>query len=257
MNISLKNKKALVCGSTQGIGKAIAISLAQAGAEITCMARNESALFEIVNRLEGDQHQFLVADFADFDSVLKHENTIKSSGFDILINNAGGPPPGKASESEWEDFEKAIDMHLKVSHHLMKWVTPSMKESGYGRILNIISTSVRIPIPGLGVSNTVRGAMASWSKTISNELAPFGITVNNILPGPINTGRLQSIIESQATKKNISVSESEAGMKSSVPAGRFGESEEIANLAVFLSSDKASYINGVNIPVDGGRTGSI
>lgn len=257
MNVSLKGKNALVCGSTQGIGKAIAVELAAAGASVTLLARNENQLEAVANKLPGTGHHYLLADFSDFESVKKHREAIQNGSYHILINNAGGPPPGLASDAEWEEFEMAMTMHLKVSHHLMQWVTPFMKKEKYGRIINVISTSVKIPIHGLGVSNTVRGAMASWSKTISNELAKDGITVNNILPGPIETQRLFSIISNSAKKNQVSEEDASNQMKASVPAGRFGKPEELGYLAVFLSSERAGYINGVSIPVDGGRTGSL
>lgn len=257
MNVGLDHKNALVCGSTQGIGKAIAIELAKCGASVTLMARNEDLLKKTVNELEGKEHNYLVADFSDFATVEAHREKIREGNYHILINNAGGPPPGPASAADWSEYEKALTMHLKVSHHLMQWVVPSMRNHQYGRIINVISTSVRIPIKGLGVSNTVRGGMASWSKSISNELAAEGITVNNILPGPIETQRLFAIIKGTAQKKGISEEASAAQMKETVPAGRFGKPEELGYLAAFLCSAYASYINGVSIPVDGGRTGSL
>lgn len=257
MNVNLTGKNALVCGSTQGIGRAIALSLAKSGASLTLMARDEKKLKELISTLEGSGHNYLVADFSDFSSVLKHKVQVERGNFHILINNAGGPPPGAAYEADWREYENALTMHLKVSHHLLQWTVESMKKANYGRVINVISTSVKIPIKGLGVSNTTRGAMASWSKSVSNELASYGITVNNILPGPINTGRLTSIIESQAQKTGKSIEEVEKQMKSTVPAARFGEPEELGYLATFLSSEFAGYINGVSIPVDGGRTGSL
>lgn len=246
-----------MCGSTQGIGFAIAQSLAKQGASVTLISRSEEALQEALDHLEGEDHQFLVADFTDFQQLNKLKDKIEATGFDILINNSGGPAPGLVKDATWEDFETGLTMHLKSSHHLAQWVIPHMRSEGYGRIINIISTSVRIPIQGLGVSNTIRGAMASWSKTLSNEVAQFGITVNNILPGPIETQRLKQIIANNAEKKGVSEEEEERNWKLSVPARRFGRPEEIGSTAVFLCSDEAGYINGINIPVDGGRTGSI
>ncbi len=256
MNLSLKGKKALIGGSTQGIGLAIATQLADQECEVVLISRSEESLKKAVDEI-GKLASYLVADFSDYGQILACEERIKNEKFDILVNNAGGPPPGLASEAEWESFQNAIDIHLKTSHALAKWTVPSMREKQYGRIINIISTSVKIPIPGLGVSNTVRGAMASWSKTMSNELAQYGITVNNILPGPIETNRLKGLIESIAERKGVSVTEVEDEMKQSVPAKRFGRPEELGALAAFLCSDHAAYINGTSIPVDGGRTGSI
>lgn len=257
MNLNLKNRKALVCGSTQGIGLAIAKRLAEEGAIVTLLGRNLQKLEELVNELGGTGHSYLKADFFKYEELQALEEQVTNGEFSILVNNAGGPPPGLVHESEWDDFEKAIDMHLKASHFLSKSVIPSMKVGGYGRIINIISTSVRIPIDGLGVSNTVRGAMASWSKTLSNEVGQFGITVNNILPGFIETGRLSGLVTSWSKKDQVSEDEMVDKLKATVPVRRFGRPEELAALAVFLCGDEAGYLNGINIPFDGGRTGSI
>lgn len=257
MNVRLNGKKALVGGSTQGIGKAIALAFAAAGAQVTLLARNEEKLRKVLQDLEGEGHDFLVADFSDFNSLERHKEQISTAKYQILVNNAGGPAPGPAHTAGWEDFEKALTAHLKTSHQLVQWVIPAMRAAGYGRIVNIISTSVKIPIPGLGVSNTTRGAVASWSKTLAYELGKDGITVNNILPGTVNTQRLKSIIDGEATTAGVSPKEIAEKMKSTVPARRFGEPEELAYLATFLCSELAGYINGTNIPVDGGRTGSL
>ncbi len=256
MNLSLEGKRALVCGSTQGIGLAIAASLAENDAAVTLLARSEDSLKSALTHLEGT-HSFLAADFADFRELENIKEDIVDGRFDILINNSGGPAPGLVKDASWSDFEEAFTMHLKTSHHLAQWVIPNMTSNGFGRIINVISTSVRIPIQGLGVSNTVRGSMASWAKTLSNEIAQFGITVNNILPGPIDTKRLHAIIADQAQKKGVSEEEMESTWKLSVPARRFGKPKEIGSLVTFLCSEEAGYINGINIPVDGGRTGSI
>ena len=257
MNLDLKSRKALVCGSSQGIGKAVAQSLAKEGAEITLVARNKSKLEAVKEDLEGDDHLIFTADLSDkagIDSLIGHlaENT-----YDIVVNNTGGPAPGDINEADISQFQKAIEMHLFASHRIMQEVLPSMKKNQYGRFINIISTSVKIPIKGLGVSNTIRGAMASWSKTLSLELGQFGITVNNILPGFIDTDRLQSLITSIADARGVTTDVIASEMKATIPAARFGDALEIGNLAAFLASPAAAYINGVNIPVDGGRTGSM
>jgi 3-oxoacyl-[acyl-carrier protein] reductase len=257
MNIKVQGKHALVCGSTQGIGKAIAQSLAESGVKITLLARNENLLKETMTGLHGSGHQYLVADFTDFESLSKIKHEIENAQIDILINNAGGPPPGQLHEAKWQELDKAINMHLKASHHLTQWVVPHMKRISFGRIINIISTSVKIPIPGLGVSNTVRGAMGSWVKTLSNELGQYGITVNSLLPGFMNTVRLEAIIENQMKKTDKSREEVVEAMKATVPVRRFGEPHEIASLATYLCSVDSGYLNGLSIPIDGGRTGSI
>ncbi|MFT7629152.1 MAG: 3-oxoacyl-[acyl-carrier protein] reductase [Mariniblastus sp.] len=262
MHICLKNKNALVCGSTQGIGKAAAIALALAGANVTLAARNEERLNEVLSELDtsqGQQHDVLVADFQNPESLFEQAKAKIENGqpFHILVNNTGGPPGGEIFAATLEAFESAFTQHLKCNHLLTQAVVPGMKEAGFGRIINVISTSVKQPLDGLGVSNTIRGAVASWSKTLANELGKFGITVNNVLPGATATERLASIIENKANKTGQSVDAVSESMRNSVPAKRFAAPQEIANAIVFLASDQASYINGINLPVDGGRTKSL
>ncbi len=261
MNLNLKNKTALVCGSTQGIGKASAIQLAAQGANIVLLARNEAKLKLIQEELDTDQgqkHQYIVADFSQPDNLKEVINTfVQSNSIHILINNTGGPPGGPIVEAETIAFLQAFSNHLICNHILAQAVIPGMKEDGFGRIVNIISTSVKQPLNGLGVSNTIRGAVANWAKTMANELGRFGITVNNILPGATNTKRLQSIIENKAKKLNRTIAEVEEEMRSEIPANRFAQPEELANAVGFLASPAASYINGTNMPVDGGRTGCL
>src|ERR1043166_8153550 len=204
MDLNLKDKRAIVCGSTQGIGKASAIELALLGATVTLLARDENKLKAILRELpspHGQKHDFIVADFGFPEQVKTAiEKFVSSNEIQILVNNTGGPPGGQAIDAKTEDFLSAINAHLICSQILVQACTPSMKKNKYGRIINVISTSVKIPIKGLGVSNTVRGAMASWSKTLSLELAPFGITVNNVLPGSTKTARIESIIQTRAQK---------------------------------------------------------
>ncbi len=259
MNIDLTGKRAVVCGSSQGIGLATASALATLGASITLLARDEAALQRAQASLPnspGQEHTVLVADFADESNVRSViDSFVKSAGgADILINNTGGPAAGPAIDANPDDFVRAFKMHLVCNQILTQALTPRMKERKWGRIVNIISTSVKAPIPGLGVSNTVRGAVASWSKTIATELAPFGITVNNILPGFTATARLDALIKGRAAKGDSSPDTVAANMRGSVPMGRFGEPEEIAAAAAFLCSPAASYITGISVPVDGGRT---
>jgi len=259
MNLDLKNKTALVCGSTQGIGKATAIQLANMGANLVLVARNESKLAEVINELpnNGNQnHRFIKADF-NFppELKLKVENWIAEFGnIDILINNTGGPAGGPANAAKSDEFIHAFNMHLICNHLLAQCVIPGMKENKFGRIINVISTSVKQPLNGLGVSNTIRGAVANWSKTLANELGAFNITVNNVLPGATNTGRLQEIIKNKAQKQQVSESKVAEAMTAQVPMQRFAEPNEVANGICFLASPAASYINGINLPVDGGRT---
>lgn len=257
MELNLSNKRALVCGGSKGIGGAIAKALSKEGVSVTMVARNEAELHAQLSSLSGSGHQVMVADFSNPDDVNRVCEYVRQQNMDIVVNNTGGPPPGPIVEATLDQFESAMNMHLKASHQIMQAAVSHMKNQRFGRFINVISTSVKIPIKGLGVSNTTRGAMASWSKTLSNELAPFGITVNNILPGAISTTRLDAIIANTAEKSGVSIEESTNAMKSTIPAGRIGEPEEMASLATFLASEKASYITGVSIPVDGGRTGSL
>tara|TARA_A100001037_G_C15000129_1_gene566633 strand:- start:99 stop:878 length:780 start_codon:yes stop_codon:yes gene_type:complete len=259
MNLDLKNKNAIVCGSTQGIGEASAIELAKLGANVTLIARNESKLSAVVNKLDksiGQHHKFICIDFSNSDK-LKTRVDLLDENYHILINNTGGPAAGPIVEADVNAFEDAFKMHVINNQILVQKVVEGMKRECFGRIVNIISTSVKAPIPGLGVSNTIRAAVANWAKTLSIELGPYGITVNNVLPGFTNTNRLKSIISNKAKKQGKSQEEIEEIMKNSVPAKRFGEANEIANAIAFLCTPAASYINGVNIPVDGGRTQSL
>ena len=261
MEIDLTGKTALVCGSTQGIGLATAIELASLGAKVVAMARNSDSLKKVVGSLPGNDlnHDYLVADFTRPQLVRKaiDEFLEENKGIHILINNTGGPPGGKAYEADPEEYRVAFNQHLVSNQVLVQALVPFMIEQGYGRIINIISTSVKIPISGLGVSNTIRGAVANWSKTLANELGTFGITVNNVLPGSTKTGRLDSIFNSKAQKEGISVEQVMEMAKKEIPAGRFADPSEVAYAIAFLSSPAASYINGINLPVDGGRTGSL
>jgi len=261
MNLSLEGKNAVVCGSTQGIGLAIAEELALLGANCTLMARNEGALKEVIHNLDTalrQEHDYIVADFSNPQEVKTaiEEHTAKHS-VHILINNTGGPQGGGIIDAKEEDFLKAFNQHLICNHILTTAVIPSMKKEGYGRIINIISTSVKIPLKNLGVSNTIRGSVASWAKTMANELGQFNITVNNLLPGSITTQRLAAVMEATARRGNVLIDVVEKNMKEEIPMKRFGEASEIASVAAFLASPAASYVNGVSIPVDGGRTGSI
>ncbi len=261
MNLSLEGKNAVVCGSTQGIGFAIAEELALLGANCTLMARNGQALKEVIHELDialRQEHNYLVADFSKPEEVKKViEEHVRHYKVHILINNTGGPPAGPIIDAKEEDFLKAFNQHLICNHILTKAVVPSMKKEKYGRIINIISSSVKIPIKNLGVSNTIRGAVASWSKTMANELGQFNITVNNLLPGNISTQRLASLIETTAKKGNVLIQVVEQNMKDEIPMKRFGDTSEIAAVAAFLASPAGSYVNGATIPVDGGKIGSI
>ncbi|HNQ28298.1 MAG TPA: SDR family oxidoreductase, partial [Aquaticitalea sp.] len=264
MNLNLNNKNALVCGSTAGIGKATAIQLANEGAKVTLIARNEDKLKQVLSELPNpENHSYIVADFSNPEELgLKVAFFIKNRheedfGFHILVNNSGGPKGGPVFSAQLDEFENAFTQHLKCNHILVQTVAPFMKREGYGRIINVISTSVKQPLDGLGVSNTIRGAVANWSKTLANELGQYGITVNNVLPGATGTERLTEIIKNKSAKTGMSEDEAANDMMQAVPAKRFAKPEELAYAITFLASECASYINGINLPVDGGRTKSL
>lgn len=261
MNLSLEGKTAVVCGSTQGIGLATAEELALLGANCILLSRNEASLQEAIQKLDiGNRqlHSYKVAEFSKPELVRAVINAIVAvQPVQILINNTGGPPPGPIIDAGDDEFILAFNQHLICNHILTRAVVPGMKEARYGRIINIISTSVKIPNKNLGVSNTIRGGVASWAKTMANELGEFNITVNNVLPGFTGTQRLRSLIQTNASKRKVSNEVIEKEMMHDIPMKRFGEASEIAAMAAFLATPAASYVNGVSIQVDGGRVGSI
>ncbi len=261
MDLNLNGKVALVCGSTQGIGWASAQALARLGARCILFSRNEDKLkqnVEALAKINAEEHSYLSADFSKPEEVRSVvDSFVQGQQVDILVNNSGGPAGGKISEAETSAFLAAYNQHLICNHIIATAVLDGMKEKKEGRIINVISTSVKIPLNGLGVSNTTRGAVASWAKTMANELAEYGITVNNVLPGATKTGRLESIIENKAKKTEVEVNKVEQAMLNQIPMKRFGKPEEIANMIAFLASPAAAYVTGQSICVDGGRTGSI
>lgn len=262
MDLNLTGKTAMVCGSTQGIGKATAMEMAQNGARLILVARNTKKLKETILQLPkvvGQPHTYIVADFLNpsgLQEVLEKNKTLLEE-VNILVNNTGGPPAGRAIDSEVEQYRIAFNQHLVCNQILTQAVVPAMKNSGYGRIINVISTSVKVPLSNLGVSNTVRGAVANWSKTLANELGEYGITVNNVLPGATDTERLASIAQNKSEKTGKPVSEILVEMGNQAPLKRVGKPEEVANAIVFLASPAAAFISGINLPVDGGRTPSL
>jgi 3-oxoacyl-[acyl-carrier protein] reductase len=253
------NRTALVCGSTQGIGFAVAKKLAENGFNLVLLARNEDKLKKAMSHLEvseGQEHQFLVADFS---KPTELKSTIeafieKGNIVHVLVNNTGGPKGGLIKDAAPEEFINTFNQHLICNHILMQAVNPGMISDGYGRIINIISTSVKQPLANLGVSNTIRGAVANWSKTLAGELGQYGITVNNVLPGATNTSRLTEIAGTKSEKTGQTVAEIFEEMGGETPMNRIAEPEEVAAAVCFLASPEASYINGINLPVDGGRT---
>jgi 3-oxoacyl-[acyl-carrier protein] reductase len=258
MQLDLTGKTALVCGASQGIGFATAKELAMLGARVILFARNEDRLKRALAALppaSTGAHGYLVA---DFDHPQQVQETI--AGFvshdvaHILVNNTAGPQPGKAIDADIEHFRRAFNAHLINNHLLVQALVPGMKAGMYGRIINVISTSVKQPLPGLGVSNTIRGAVANWAKTLAMELGPMGITVNNVLPGATTTGRLDAIIRNKSAQTGHSEEDVREEMSREVPLRRLAEPHEVAAAIAFLASPAAAYINGINLPVDGGRT---
>jgi 3-oxoacyl-[acyl-carrier protein] reductase len=258
MNLSLTNKFAVVCGSSQGLGLASAVELAALGANCILLARNKESLEKALSSLPNkgnQQHTYVVADFSDPEAVQSAiQGIVARENIEILVNNTGGPKAGLITDASSEDFLHAFQQHLINNRNLVEAVLPGMRSAGYGRIINIISTSVKTPLPNLGVSNTIRAAVAAWAKTLSNEVGEYNITVNNVLPGLTATARLSSLIAGTAEKSNRSTESVEQGMIGSIPMKRFGEAAEIAHVVAFLASPAASYLTGVSIPVDGGRT---
>jgi len=254
----LKNKHALVCGASEGIGKAAAMALAQMGCTITLLARNKERLAEVrdaLPTLSGQKHQCIAADMGNLTDLRDavSEALAKWGGIHILVNNSGGPAAGPLIHEPIEKFESIFRQHVLSAQTLVQLLLDGMIAAGYGRIINVISTSVKAPLPNLGVSNTVRGAMSSWSKTLAGEVAPWGVTVNNVLPGATDTLRLRGLIASKALKMNRTEEEIAKEMQEEIPLGRFAQPEEVAHAIAFLASPRAAYISGINLPVDGGR----
>lgn len=261
MDLDLTGRNAFVGGSSAGIGRAVAAELAALGANVVVCARSEAGLQAVLaslDRSKGQQHELLVADFSEIADLQKKVEALAADRpIHILVNNTGGPPAGLIAKATTADFLTALHNHLIVNHLLATTFLPGMKNEGWGRIINIISTSVKEPIENLGVSNTTRAAVASWAKTLAGELGPHGITVNNVLPGFTGTGRLDFILERHAASSGQTLDAVSETFKSYVPLRRFAEPSEIAAAVAFLASPAAGYISGVNLPVDGGRTKSL
>jgi 3-oxoacyl-[acyl-carrier protein] reductase len=261
MQLSLSGKHALVGGASAGIGRAVAIELAALGADVTLMARTESALKEtvaVLDAAQGQQHRYIVVDFTHSEDLTwKVNQLLETKPVHILVNNTGGPQGGPIITAGPEAFVQAYHNHLICNQLLAQAVLPGMQAAAYGRIINIISTSVKEPLDNLGVSNTTRWAVASWAKTWANEVGRYGITVNNVLPGFTNTGRLAEILQKRAEASGSSANAIAEQFKSGVPLRRFAEPAEVAAAVAFLASPAAGYISGINLPVDGGRTRSL
>ena len=258
MDLSLQGKTALVLGASQGIGRAVAVTLAEQGARVVAVARNEDSLAALCRELPGSGHQFLAQDVRDRTALFSRVETVAArTPIEILVCNTGGPKGGPINEATEAAFVHAFEDHVLVNSGLVQRVLPGMKARSFGRIINIISTSVKIPIVGLGVSNTIRAAVASWAKTLSYEVAPFGVTVNSVLPGYTETARLKSLLQAAAVRDGVGEESVAAEWRRTIPMRRFADASEVAAAVGFLASPAASYITGVALPVDGGRTGTL
>ena len=262
MDLPLAGKHALVCGASEGIGRATAFALARMGASVTALSRRQPRLDTLAAELPvvspGQSHRGLAADVTEGDQLAQRVRALaNSSPVHILVNNTAGPPGGSAHGADPSAYLAVFQQHLLANQILLQSVLPGMRAAAFGRIVNIISTSVKEPIANLGVSNTVRGAVASWAKTLSSELGGFGITVNNVLPGYTRTQRLDQILAERSASTGRPIADIANAMLATVPAGRFAEADEIAAAVAFLCSPGAGYINGINLPVDGGRTRSL
>jgi 3-oxoacyl-[acyl-carrier protein] reductase len=262
LDLSLSGRNALVCGGSRGIGRAVAMELAALGAQVHLLARNRDSLEAVLSELprHSDQtHTFVAADHSDPHALIAvlRSHLSRFPPVTILVNNTGGPPGGPITEAEDQHFLDAFSAHLLCNHLITTLLLDGMKREGYGRIINVISTSVKEPLKGLGVSNTIRGAVASWAKTLATEVAPHGITVNNVLPGATATDRLSSLVSTRATRSGRSESEVTREIEEEIPMKRIAHPSEVAHAVAFLASPAASYITGVNLPVDGGRTHSL
>ena len=261
MQLDLAGRHALVCGGSAGIGRAAALELASLGANVTVLARSAEVLRQAVAALPcsgAQQHGFVVADVAQTDALGRTVAALVAKRpVQILINNTGGPPGGAAHSADAAAYLDAFGKHLIASHMLLQAVLPGMRAAQWGRLVNVVSTSVKEPIANLGVSNTIRGAVASWAKTLSRELGGDGITVNNVLPGYTRTQRLDQILADRSAASGQATEQVAASMLAGVPAGRFAEAAEIGGVIAFLCTDAAAYINGVSLAVDGGRMQSI
>ncbi|MBE7469473.1 MAG: SDR family oxidoreductase [Anaerolineales bacterium] len=258
MDLGLKDKVALVTASSKGLGWACALALAREGAKVAICARDGKALKAAADEIvmtTGSEVLAVPSDMAnsrDIQQVVKE--TVKHFGkLQILVTNAGGPPAGNFTDFEDRQWQEALNLTLMSTVRLIRAALPYMQQEGWGRIINITSMSVKEPLDNLILSNSIRPAVHGLAKTLSQELAPYGITVNNVMPGTIQTDRIEQLAQARAQKNEQSVAEAIAAMGQAVPLGRVGQPEEFGAVVAFLASERASYITGVSLPVDGGR----
>lgn len=258
MNLNLSGHRALVCGGSSGLGLASAVELARLGAAVTLLARDQDRLVAALSALPPHahgSHAFVVADLAHptaaRDAVALHAQ--QHGQIHILVTNTGGPAPAHALDATAQQYEGAFAAGLLAPQLLAQLLVPGMKDARFGRIINILSTAVKQPIPNLGVSNAIRAAVANWAKSLATDLGPHGITVNNVLPGYTRTDRLASLITTRSKSTGMTEAQVEHELVAAIPAGRFGQPSEFGAAVAFLASPAAAYINGINLPVDGGR----
>jgi len=256
----LSGKRALVCGASRGIGRATALALAARGASVALLARDAEGLGRVAEAIaaRGGSAEVVPADLDDRDGLAATLSTRLAAGgpVHIWVNNTGGPPSGPLLNAPEAAFQAAFGRHVLAPQRILSALLPGMRAAGYGRIVNILSTSVREPIDNLGVSNLVRAAVAAWAKTLSRELPP-GVTINNILPGYTDTERLGELATAAAARGNRTADAVRADWQAQVPEGRLGHPDELAAVVAFLCSPAASYVRGVSLPVDGGRLRSM
>ena len=254
MKIDLAGKKALIGGSSKGIGLGIASQLAESGASVCLMARNKSKLEEIINQLpNSENHSYLIVDFSNFEEYkIKIEAYLENNQVDILVNNTQGPPAGNSLSKDIDSYQEAFDLLFKSIVYTTSLIVPKMQKNKWGRIINVTSVSVKEPLNYLVLSNSIRSAVVAWAKSLSVDVGKEGVTVNSILTGYFDTERIKELNKEKSKSLNISEEEVLEKMKSLVPINRLGKTEEYGYLVSFLSSDKASYINGASIPIDGG-----
>jgi len=257
MDLSIKGKNAIVCASSQGLGKSAAVDLAKEGVNLAICSRNKDKINLVKQEIEQIADVKVVAIEADLSSekdinALFQEAKKELKAIDILINNNGGPPPSTFEELTDEDWQRTFNSTMMSAIRLSKLVLPDMKKNKWGRIINISSVSVKTPVNGLFLSNSIRMGVLGWAKALSDEVAPHGITVNSVCPGTTKTERIEQILNAQSESSGKDKSEIEKAMANSIPMLRIGEAADLSALITFLASEKANYMTGLAVQVDGG-----